>query len=110
MEREHIEARVKSIILDLAYQQGYSVETVQDDNSVVDDLGFSSLDVATLTAMFETEFGVNPFRENLAALTEIRTVRDVCDLYDQSINGTAKGVSQASTPSDERMARRLRKG
>jgi acyl carrier protein len=81
MSVETIKEKVKEIILQVADQQGLDINTIEDHQEVVADLGFSSLDVATLTALFEKEFGVNPFLMGIAAVTEVRTINDIGQVY-----------------------------
>jgi len=52
---------IKKIILQVAEEQDVQISGVKESDAIVDDLGFSSLDVATLTAYFEEAFGVYTF-------------------------------------------------
>ncbi len=82
-----IEKSVHSCIHQVAADQGISVGELTPSKRVVDDLGFSSLDVATLTALLESAFKVDPFSTGQATITEIRTLQDICDLYNRCVNG-----------------------
>ena len=77
MKKEEIEQKVRECIKRVAEEQYIKIEAVRMESKIVDDLGFSSLDVATLTAFLESAFHVDPFAENLSAITEIRTFADI---------------------------------
>lgn len=81
-----INQTVKQYILQVAQDQGMEIGSIEDDHSVVEDLGFASLDVATLTALLENAFDVDPFAENMAVITEIRTVADICEVYKKCLS------------------------
>jgi acyl carrier protein len=50
------------------------------------DLGLTSLDLAQLVAVLETQLQADPF-EHLVAITEIRTVGDLCQAYQRLVVG-----------------------
>ena len=50
------------------------------DQTLVDDLGLRSLDLARIIAKLELKLGVDPFAE-MVAVTSIRTVGDLCAAY-----------------------------
>jgi acyl carrier protein len=83
MRRSEVDRIVREVITQVANEQDVEIPPLEEHLAVVDDLGFSSLDVATLTSLLEDRFGVDPFRENLAVITEVRTVADVIDLYER---------------------------
>lgn len=81
-----IEIAVKRCILQVADEQGIKVPDLKPEHSVVDTLGFSSLDVATLTALLENTFKIDPFGTGVASITEIRTLQDMFNLYNRCLN------------------------
>ena len=87
--RTEVVERMKSI----ADEQGIECGSIEDQRAIVDDLGFSSLDVAVLVSHLEKTFGVDPFATNNSAATEIRTVEDVCMLYERTLSDADTGVS-----------------
>ncbi|UTX15710.1 hypothetical protein NNL12_12790 [Bacillus velezensis] len=52
---------IAQIIQDIQEQQSYRAVEAGDDVRVIEDLGFSSLDIAQLVAQMEMETGVDPF-------------------------------------------------
>lgn len=51
-----------------------------DDVRVIEDLGFSSLDIAQLVAQMEMGTGVDPFSQG-ETISSITTVGSICDIY-----------------------------
>jgi acyl carrier protein len=82
---ETVNKKVKEIIYQVAEEQGIVLDGIEDEQAIVDDLGFASLDVATLAALFEEAFQVDPFSTGIASVTTIRTVRDVTTVYEKAI-------------------------
>jgi acyl carrier protein len=110
MERREVEKRVFSCIERVAKEQSIPLKEIKFTDKVVENLGFQSLDVGTLTAFLEIEFSVDPFTSGQAVITEIRTVGDVCDLYFRCLNGeTGKAADETSQADNERMKKRLKK-
>lgn len=90
--KSNVETVLKRTIADMAEQQGLNLKTIEDHDAIVADLGFSSMDVATLTALLEKELGVNPFFMGICALSDIRTIREIINVYEHAIkikNNTA---------------------
>jgi acyl carrier protein len=52
------------------------------------DLGLASLDLAALVAVLEEKLQVDPF-EALVAITDMRTVGDLCRAYQAQLDGSA---------------------
>ena len=80
-----INQKIKEIIKQVAEEQDIQIATVEDHHAIVDDLGFSSLDVATLAAYFEDEFHVDPFKMGVASVTSIRTVKEISKAYEKAL-------------------------
>lgn len=85
MKYEEICQIVKDNIMQISEEQGLEISEVQDNQSLVEELGFASLDVATLVALLESAFEVDPFRMNIAVITEIRTVEDIAKAYEKGL-------------------------
>lgn len=85
MTYHEVKDKIKEIIRQVADEQDIKVETINDSDAIVDDLGFSSLDVATLAAYFEEAFGVDPFSMGIASVTDVRTVDEVSKIYEKAI-------------------------
>ncbi len=110
--KEEIEKGMRLCIQKVADQQSISLERMEAQHRIVEDLGFSSLDVATLTAVLEEEFHVDPFSNNMASITDIRTVGDICSLYDRCLNLVLKPVPEevVNEVEDARLKRRRMAG
>ncbi len=108
-----IEKLVLSCIRQVATDQAIEVSDLNFSKRIVDDLGFSSLDVATLTALLESNFKVDPFGSGMATITEIRTIGDICDLYNRCVNGIETLGNRKSSDIDDadnvRLQKRLQK-
>ena len=113
MSTTEIETAVKECILQVAREQLIDIQELKPQNRVVDDLGFSSLDVATLTALLENKFKVDPFSSGMASITEIRTLQDMFNLYDRCLNQTIANPNVMASQLDEsekaRLQRRMQK-
>jgi len=110
MEKWEVEKKVMKCIERVAQEQSIPLKQIKPSDRVVEDLGFQSLDVGTLTAFLEMEFKIDPFTAGIAVVTEIRTVQEVCDLYFRCVNGTTEGPKPdaGGNSSDERLQRRMR--
>jgi acyl carrier protein len=72
---------IEKIIRRIADERDLEVPPVSDATELVDELGFSSLLVAMLIANLEEELGVDPFQDENVMITDIRTVKDLGDVY-----------------------------
>ncbi len=109
MKRNEIEKTVMECIQRVCHEQSIPLKTVEFHHRVVEDLGLRSLDVATLTAFLESSFKFDPFSQNLASITDIRTVKDICDLYEKGLKGTLKpaATDDANDADSARIKRKL---
>lgn len=80
-----INAKIKEILKMVAEDQDIVIGQIEDHHAIVDDLGFSSLDVAVLAAHFEEAFKVDPFTMGVASVTSIRTVKEVSKAYEKAL-------------------------
>lgn len=81
MNSSDIQNTLYKFIKQIAAEQSLAIQPLENSLALVDDLGFRSIDIATLVAMLEQEFNVDPFMEGNAAITDIRTVGDICQVY-----------------------------
>ncbi len=81
-----ISKKVKAHIMEIAEDKNLDITYIADDDSIVEDIGLASLDVATLISLLERTFHVDPFALNLAVITEIQTVSDICNIYAKCLN------------------------
>lgn len=69
------------VIRKIAEERSLSLPALKDDTEIVDELGFSSMMVAGLIANLEEELGVDPFQDEDVMITDIRTIKHLCDVY-----------------------------
>jgi acyl carrier protein len=67
------------IITDLQVDNGWeSSKIINDNDDLINDLGFDSLDLATLTVIIEEEYGVDIFEHKI-----IRKVYEIKELINE---------------------------
>ncbi len=80
---------IKNTIIDsikqIAQEQGINIESINGSDAIVDDLGFASLDIATLVAVLESKLKVDPLSSGKVAITEVRTIDDICEAYSRCL-------------------------
>ena len=74
-----IRQTIHRVITEIVERSGRPVPAF-DDNDLLVDTGLASLDLAALIARLERVWRVDPFLEAVA-ITEIRTVGDLCRAY-----------------------------
>jgi acyl carrier protein len=77
---EDVEQVVLDVVGGVAREKSAAIESLEADQTLVDDLGLRSLDLARIIAKLELKLGVDPFAE-MVAVTSIRTVGDLCAAY-----------------------------
>ena len=77
---DEVEQVVVDVVAGVAREKSGAIESLQADQTLVDDLGLRSLDLARIIAKLELKLGVDPFAE-MVAVTSIRTVGDLCAAY-----------------------------
>jgi len=78
-----IEATVLSVLVEIARTHQPTRSTVATTDSLIDDLGFESLDLATAVAQLEIQLGIDPFATE-ATLGVVRTVGDFIAVYERA--------------------------
>lgn len=81
MNSSEIKKSIESVIKEIAAAQKITLPMLKDKLEIVDDLGFTSLYVAALIANLEEELGVDPFEDEDVMITDIRTIKDLCQVY-----------------------------
>lgn len=74
---------IKAALLD----QEDGLEELSLDDTLMQ-VGLNSLILAQLLIQLETELGVDPF-ESDRSITDMRTIRDLVDAYDQAVSASA---------------------
>lgn len=85
MNYKKLKQLIRESIYQISEEQGLGIVEIQDNCSLVEELGFASLDVATLVAVLDTTLGVEPFSSNIAVITEIRTIEDIARVYEKGL-------------------------
>lgn len=73
---------IKTAIAEIMANNGRN-GMIEDTSKIVQDLGFTSLDVAELVAVLEMELEVDPF-SNGVSLMDVRTYGDFCTVYENA--------------------------
>jgi acyl carrier protein len=82
MENSESDQVILGVVRSVAREKNPEVESVRGDQTLVEDLGLRSLDLARIIAKLEMKLGVDPFAE-LVSVTSVRTVGDLCAAYAQ---------------------------
>jgi hypothetical protein len=90
---DHVEQVVYRVLLRIAQQRTPGVLRVENGQRLTAELGLKSLDIARVIALLELELGADPFA-HLVAITDIRTVADLCEAYRKAL----APPSEAPTP------------
>jgi acyl carrier protein len=78
-----VEETVMAVLLETARTHQPERAAVAPTDSLVDDLGFESLDLATAVAQLEVELGVDPFATE-TTIGSVRTVGDFVAVYQRA--------------------------
>ncbi len=104
---KNINETVLAVVLEVVREKTPEVEAVRPEQSLVEDLGLQSLDLARIVAKLEMTLGVDPFAE-LVAVTSIRTPGDLTAAYAKCFSEEVEPPSEAAP--DETPATRSRAG
>jgi acyl carrier protein len=80
-----IETMINSTIVDILRQKNVVIESVDPTSKLIEDLGFSSLDLAELVAVIHLKCGLDPFATRVA-VTSIQSVSELYEAYSYSDN------------------------
>jgi hypothetical protein len=86
---DHIQRAVHEVVLRVARQVTPALSGVENGQRLTADLGLKSLDLARIVAVLELELGSDPFA-SLAAITDMRTVGDLCTAYRKALSASAR--------------------
>lgn len=87
---------ILDVVRNVARDKYPDVEAVRPDQTLVEDLGLTSLDLAVIIAKLERKLGVDPFAEHVA-VTSIRTAGDLAAAYGKCLEGVEE-APQAEPP------------
>jgi acyl carrier protein len=97
---EDVEQVVLDVVAGVAREKSAAVSAVEADQTLVDDLGLRSLDLARIIAKLELKLGVDPFAE-MVAVTSIRTVGDLCAAYARAFEEGEEGEEEEETEAED---------
>lgn len=104
---QNLTETILAVVLDVVRDKLPEIETVRPEQSLVEDLGLRSLDLARIIAKLEMKLGVDPFAE-LVPVTSIRTPGDLAAAYAKCFSTEAEPPPEPAR--DELPAPRSRGG
>lgn len=90
---EQVKKVIENAINQIQEQRSYKISELNEELKLIDDLGFSSLDIAQLIAYLEMELNVDPFSEG-AMISSINTVGNLCKVYQECLNNKEMGKAE----------------
>jgi acyl carrier protein len=91
-----IKNTIVKVIRRVAEERHLQLPELADGTELVDELGFSSLQVATLIANLEEELGVDPFQDEDVMIADVRTIKDLGDIYSRALQSSAEPETQVA--------------
>lgn len=79
-EKETIILAVYDVLAMVGKDRGIEIENIEDSQTLVDELGFQSIDLARIITNLEFTTGLDPF-SLLIPITSVRTVEDLYSAY-----------------------------
>jgi acyl carrier protein len=86
LSSQDIERTIHEEILQILEEHEAHVTDISHEDTLHADLGLASLDLAQLVSILEMKLQADPF-EQLISITDIRTVGDLCQAYQQILSG-----------------------
>lgn len=86
MKKNEVKKIIFEKLFQIANEKSLCLETIEENHHIINDLGFASIDLATLVAMLEEAFKIDPFMDGDTAITDIRTVGEFCAAYYLRLN------------------------
>jgi len=79
-----IKVKIDKVIKEIQQRNEYPLKALDADTKVVNELGFTSLDVAELVAVLEMELGVDPFSAGVSIMS-VQTIGDLHRVYEEQL-------------------------
>jgi acyl carrier protein len=98
-----VEETVHAVLFRIIQRRTGHIMKIQAGDRLTDELGLKSLDLAAVISVLELELGVDPFAR-LVAITDIRTVGDLCGAYRRALLPDSMTASPAFEPRGGRRA------
>ncbi len=89
----NIKATINEVLREIQNQNDYELVTLSEEKVIVEDLGFTSLDVAQLVASLEMELDLDPFAEDMSIL-DIHTIGGLYVVYEKSLQRREKSLQR----------------
>jgi acyl carrier protein len=105
---DKVERTVHEVVLRIAREKALEIAGVDNSQGLTAALGMDSLDIARLIATLELKLGVDPFAK-LAAITDMRTVGDLCTAYRAALAPAAAPAPLPSFAASEKRAEARRR-
>lgn len=85
MNSSEIRETIIRYIKELSEENNKTLTEIKPEQSIMEDIGLSSIQVATLLSFLETDFGYDPFMSGDVSITDIRTVGELCKIYETTL-------------------------
>ncbi len=95
-----VKKTVLATLQTVADQISLPIDNIEDHDLLIEGLGFKSLDIATLVSYLEMELDIDPFSSNQANITDIRTVADICQVYEKCLSSDIKDEHETLAMND----------
>jgi acyl carrier protein len=97
---DNLNETILAVVRGVVKERTPDVSEVRPDQSLVEDLGLRSLDLARIVAKLEAKLDADPFSE-LVSITSIRTPGDLCAAYAKCLSTDGGADAAESAPSEE---------
>ncbi len=101
---DEVKEVILAVLRGVVREKSLEIEAIAADQSLVEDLGLTSLDLARIIAKLELKLGVDPF-SSLVPVTSIRTAGDLCGAYAKCFvedGASAEAEESAAEPTNPR--------
>ena len=85
MMNRNVEEIIVRHIKELSEEKGRLLPEVTKDQSIMEDLNLTSMQISTLVSCLETDFGVDPFATGEIGLMDVSTVGELCEIYEDAL-------------------------
>ena len=100
---DQLERTIHELVLRVVREKFPETAGIENGQGLTSGLGLDSLDIARIIAVIELQLGVDPFA-SLFAVTDMRTVGDLCTAYRTALCSPAGAPSVSSFESSVQRA------
>jgi acyl carrier protein len=97
---DELKTTIDNVLLTIVREKSPDVAEILPNQSLVEDLGLRSLDLARIIAKLEMKLGVDPFAE-LVSITSIRTAGDLVAAYAKCFEEEEEEDAAAEQPAEQ---------